>query len=82
MNFLILEFIGKWVEGKIRFFICLSRCWQALKALILERMGKNEEALTVCLNAKEILCTNDSNVFVDDLTLSTLQIVFQRLDHC
>lgn len=53
----------------------------ALKALILERMGKNEEALTVCLNAKEILCTNDSNVFVDDLTLSTLQIVFQRLDH-
>ncbi|KAL0419191.1 UNVERIFIED_CONTAM: N-terminal acetyltransferase B complex auxiliary subunit NAA25, partial [Sesamum radiatum] len=54
----------------------------ALKALILERMGKNEEALSVCLNAKEILCTNDSNVFVDDLTLSTLQIVFQRLDHC
>ncbi|KAL0389031.1 UNVERIFIED_CONTAM: N-terminal acetyltransferase B complex auxiliary subunit NAA25 [Sesamum calycinum] len=53
----------------------------ALKALILERMGKNEEALSVCLNAKEILCTNDSNVFVDDLTLSTLQIVFQRLDH-
>lgn len=53
----------------------------ALKALILERMGKNEEALTVCLNAKEILCTKDSNVFVDDLTLSTLQIVFQRLDH-
>lgn len=55
---------------------------QALKALILERMGKDEEALSVCLNAKEILCTNDSNVFVDDLTLSTLQIVFQRLDHC
>lgn len=71
------------MEGKIRFFcFVLSRCWQALKALILERMGKNEEALTVCLNAKEILCTNDSNVFVDDLTLSTLQIVFQRLDHC
>lgn len=55
---------------------------QAMKALILERMGKNEEALSVCLNAKEILCTNDCNVFVDDLTLSTLQIVFQRLDHC
>ncbi|XP_051143279.1 N-terminal acetyltransferase B complex auxiliary subunit NAA25 [Andrographis paniculata] len=53
----------------------------ALKALILERMGKNEEALSVCLNAKDILCSNDSNVFVDDLTLSTLQIVFQRLDH-
>ncbi|KAK6145231.1 hypothetical protein DH2020_022051 [Rehmannia glutinosa] len=53
----------------------------ALKALILERMGKNEEALSVCLNAKEILCTSDSSVFVDDLTLSTLQIVFQRLDH-
>lgn len=53
----------------------------ALKALILERMGKNDEALSVCLNAKEILCSNDANVFVDDLTLSTLQIVFQRLDH-
>ncbi|KAL3616220.1 hypothetical protein CASFOL_039610 [Castilleja foliolosa] len=53
----------------------------ALKALILERMGKIEEALSVCLNAKEILCTGDSSVFVDDLTLSTLQIVFQRLDH-
>lgn len=55
---------------------------QALKALILERMGKNEEALSVCLNAKEILCSENSNVYVDDLTLSTLQIVFQRLDHC
>ncbi|KAL8525801.1 hypothetical protein ACS0TY_015154 [Phlomoides rotata] len=53
----------------------------ALKALILERMGKNEEALSVCLNAKEILCSDNSNVYVDDLTLSTLQIVFQRLDH-
>lgn len=49
---------------------------------MLERMGKNEEALSVCLNAKEILFRNDSNVLVDDLTLSTLQIVFQRLDHC
>lgn len=54
---------------------------QALKALILERMGKNDEALSVCLNAKEILFTNDSSI-IDDLTLSTLQIVFQRLDHC
>ncbi|KAL6563581.1 hypothetical protein OROGR_002540 [Orobanche gracilis] len=53
----------------------------ALKALILERMGKNEEALTISVTAKEILCTSDSIVFVDDLTLSTLQIVFQRLDH-
>ncbi|KAL6499844.1 hypothetical protein OROGR_027754 [Orobanche gracilis] len=53
----------------------------ALKALILERMGKNEEALTISLTAKEILCTSDSIVFLDDLTLSTLQIVFQRLDH-
>ncbi|CAA2953699.1 phagocyte signaling-impaired isoform X1 [Olea europaea subsp. europaea] len=52
----------------------------ALKALILERMGKNDEALSVCLNAKEILFTNDSSI-IDDLTLSTLQIVFQRLDH-
>ena len=54
---------------------------QALKALILERMGKAEEALSVCLNAKDQLYTNDS-VLIDDLTLSTLQIVFQRLDHC
>ncbi|KAK4492110.1 hypothetical protein RD792_002907 [Penstemon davidsonii] len=53
----------------------------ALKALVLERMGKNEEALSVCINAKEILFTNDSNILVDDFTLSTLQIVFQRLDH-
>ncbi|XP_027090776.1 N-terminal acetyltransferase B complex auxiliary subunit NAA25 isoform X1 [Coffea arabica] len=52
----------------------------ALKALILERMGKAEEALSVCLNAKDQLYTNDS-VLIDDLTLSTLQIVFQRLDH-
>ncbi|XP_075519696.1 N-terminal acetyltransferase B complex auxiliary subunit NAA25-like isoform X1 [Primulina tabacum] len=53
----------------------------ALKALILERMGKNEEALSVCLNAKGILLSNDSSNVIDDLTLSTLQIVFQRLDH-
>ncbi|KAM7496400.1 hypothetical protein LguiA_020814 [Lonicera macranthoides] len=52
----------------------------ALKALILERMGKSEEALSVCLNAKELLYCNDS-ILIDDLTLSTLQIVFQRLDH-
>ncbi|KAF7119591.1 hypothetical protein RHSIM_Rhsim13G0064100 [Rhododendron simsii] len=52
----------------------------ALKALILERIGKCDEALSVCLNAKELLYTNDS-IFIDDLTLSTLQIVFQRLDH-
>lgn len=54
---------------------------QALKALILERMGKAEEALSICLNAKELLYANES-VLIDDLTLSTLQIVFQRLDHC
>ncbi|THG19513.1 hypothetical protein TEA_027419 [Camellia sinensis var. sinensis] len=53
---------------------------QALKALILERMGKSDEALSVCLNAKDLLHTNDS-ILIDDLTLSTLQIVFQRLDH-
>ncbi|XP_042418608.1 N-terminal acetyltransferase B complex auxiliary subunit NAA25-like isoform X1 [Zingiber officinale] len=52
----------------------------ALKALILERMGKPEEALGICLEAKELLHSNNS-VHVDDLTLSTLQIVFQRLDH-
>ncbi|PWA41164.1 43kDa postsynaptic protein, N-acetyltransferase B complex, non-catalytic subunit [Artemisia annua] len=52
----------------------------ALKALILERMGKLEEALAVCMNAKDLLYKNDS-LLIDDLTLSTLQIVFQRLDH-
>ncbi|KAE8039358.1 hypothetical protein FH972_011778 [Carpinus fangiana] len=52
----------------------------ALKALILERMGKPDEALSVCLSAKELLYKNDS-ILMDDLTLSTLQIVFQRLDH-
>ena len=44
-------------------------------------MGKSDEALSVCLSAKELLYTNDS-VLMDELTLSTLQIVFQRLDHC
>ncbi|PHT38100.1 hypothetical protein CQW23_21673 [Capsicum baccatum] len=57
-----------------------SRDIKALKALVLERMGKAEEAFSVCLSAKELLYTNDS-VLIDDLTLSTLQIVFQRLDH-
>ncbi|KAL2333032.1 hypothetical protein Fmac_014245 [Flemingia macrophylla] len=52
----------------------------ALKALVLERMGKPEEAFSVALNAKELLYANDS-LLMDDLTLSTLQIVFQRLDH-
>ncbi|XP_054797516.1 N-terminal acetyltransferase B complex auxiliary subunit NAA25 isoform X1 [Prosopis cineraria] len=52
----------------------------ALKALVLERMGKPDEAFSVCLNAKELLYKNDS-LLMDDLTLSTLQIVFQRLDH-
>ncbi|KAK9065965.1 hypothetical protein SSX86_015367 [Deinandra increscens subsp. villosa] len=52
----------------------------ALKALILERMGKMEEALSVCINAKDLLYKNDT-FLIDDLTLSTLQIVFQRLDH-
>lgn len=51
----------------------------ALKGLILERMGKPDEALTVLLNAKERLYSDDV-VFIDDLTLSTLQIVFARLD--
>uniref|UniRef100_A0A0E0HCY8 Phagocyte signaling-impaired protein n=1 Tax=Oryza nivara TaxID=4536 RepID=A0A0E0HCY8_ORYNI len=51
----------------------------ALKGLILERMGKPDEALSVCLNAKEQLYSD--NIFhFDDLTLSTLQIVFQRLE--
>ncbi|KAG8085224.1 hypothetical protein GUJ93_ZPchr0010g8296 [Zizania palustris] len=51
----------------------------ALKGLILERMVKPDEALSVCLNAKELLYSD--NIFhFDDLTLSTLQIVFQRLE--
>ncbi|XP_021720964.1 N-terminal acetyltransferase B complex auxiliary subunit NAA25-like isoform X1 [Chenopodium quinoa] len=51
----------------------------ALKALILERMGKHDEALSICMEAKELLHKNVS-LLMDDLTLSTLQIVFQRLD--
>lgn len=43
-------------------------------------MGKADEALSISLNAKELLLSNDA-VLIDDLTLSTLQIVFQRLDH-
>ncbi|XP_019088441.1 PREDICTED: phagocyte signaling-impaired protein isoform X1 [Camelina sativa] len=52
----------------------------ALKALIHERMGKQDEALSVCLDAKELLYKDDL-ALMDDLTLSTLQIVLQRLDH-
>lgn len=44
-------------------------------------MGKPDEALSVCLDAKELLY-NDDLALMDDLTLSTLQIVLQRLDHC
>ncbi|WOL16310.1 hypothetical protein Cni_G25097 [Canna indica] len=51
----------------------------ALKALILERMGKPEEALSICLEAKDLLFS-DNALHIDDLTLSTLQIVFHRLD--
>ncbi|KAL6003064.1 N-alpha-acetyltransferase 25, NatB auxiliary subunit [Asimina triloba] len=51
----------------------------ALKGLILERMGKPDEALSVCLNAKELLYSDDL-IQIDDLTLTTLQIVFHRLD--
>ncbi|KAL4189567.1 hypothetical protein AMTRI_Chr08g207790 [Amborella trichopoda] len=51
----------------------------ALKALILERMGKPDEALSVCLDAKDHLYSDDIGQ-MDDLTLSTLQLVFQRLD--
>ncbi|XP_059626419.1 N-terminal acetyltransferase B complex auxiliary subunit NAA25 isoform X2 [Cornus florida] len=51
----------------------------AIKALILERMEKNDEALSVCVNAKKLLYTDGS--IIDDITLSTLQIVLQRLDH-
>lgn len=54
---------------------------QALKAVVLERMGKGEEALSACLEAKELL-HSDTGPFLDDLTLSTLQIVLQRLDRC
>ncbi|XP_074367658.1 N-terminal acetyltransferase B complex auxiliary subunit NAA25 isoform X2 [Apium graveolens] len=52
----------------------------ALKGLILERMGKLDEAFSVCITAKEMLF-NSASILIDDLTLSTLQIVFQRLDH-
>lgn len=87
-RFLAFIFLVKIIIYEINLRLVLSnifhfsgRLLQALKALILERMGKADEALSVCLSAKELLYTNDS-VLMDDLTLSTLQIVFQRLDHC
>ena len=46
---------------------------QALKALILEKLGKLEEATELALRAK---AANP----LDDLTLNTLQTVFQRLN--
>ncbi|KAL5071163.1 hypothetical protein RYX36_022050 [Vicia faba] len=42
-------------------------------------MGK-PDALSASLNAREHLFSNDS-LLIDDLAPSTLQIVFQRLDH-
>uniref|UniRef100_A0A0V0HBK5 Putative ovule protein n=1 Tax=Solanum chacoense TaxID=4108 RepID=A0A0V0HBK5_SOLCH len=39
------------------------------------------KAFSVCLNAKKLFLSNYS-VLIDDITLSTLQIVIQRLDHC
>lgn len=45
----------------------------ALKALILEKLGKLDEALELALRAK---AANP----LDDLTLNTLQTVFQRLN--
>lgn len=44
-------------------------------------MGKCDDSLSVSLQAKDLLHQNDSTL-MDDLTLSTLQIVFQRLDRC
>lgn len=48
---------------------------QALKALVLERIGKSEEALLLCQQAR------DSGP-VDELTLNTLQTVYNRLHLC
>ncbi|RVX22703.1 N-terminal acetyltransferase B complex auxiliary subunit NAA25 [Vitis vinifera] len=56
---------------------CFGHLLHALKALILERMGKSDEALSVCLSAKELLYTNDS-VLMDELTLSTLARLFSN----
>ncbi|XP_042485125.1 N-terminal acetyltransferase B complex auxiliary subunit NAA25-like [Macadamia integrifolia] len=42
-------------------------------------MGKPDEALSICLNAREKLYSDEAAP-IDDLTLSTIQIVFQRLD--
>ena len=47
---------------------------RSLKALVFERIGKLEEALTFCFNAKDTCPDNG-------LTLSTFHIVFQQLDH-
>jgi predicted Zn-dependent protease len=47
----------------------------ALKALVLERLGKDEEAADLCEQAK-------ASGPVDEFTLTTLQLVFQRLHKC
>ncbi|KAL3691655.1 hypothetical protein R1sor_005306 [Riccia sorocarpa] len=44
----------------------------ALKALVLERTGKPDEAVALCTQAKDTKP-------VDDLTLSTLQLVYSKL---
>ncbi|EFJ28002.1 hypothetical protein SELMODRAFT_7955, partial [Selaginella moellendorffii] len=43
-----------------------------LKALVLERLGKPDEALALCRQAKDMQP-------IDDMTLKALQLVYHRL---
>lgn len=50
----------------------------AIKALVLEKMGRTETALESSINAKDIFLKYDADR-IDDVTLSTMQMAFTRL---
>ena len=73
--FIALEHI--WICNcfRMNFKLSSGNILKLLKALVFKTMGKTDEALwlPLCLNSKDAC-------LVDDITLSTFQIVFQRLD--
>ncbi|MCL7043012.1 hypothetical protein MKW94_007456 [Papaver nudicaule] len=50
----------------------------ALKALVVERLGRRDEALELCLEAKDKL-PGDTLALLDDKMLNAIQVVCQRL---
>ncbi|KAK4478605.1 hypothetical protein RD792_014093 [Penstemon davidsonii] len=57
-----------------------SHYLHALKAVVLERMGRKEDALSLCIRSNKILSTlvTDEHIIP---TLNALKMVFQRLGH-